>query len=130
MAIFCKSTIPKLLESPAQSHALDAVFCPFSLLDHQSLSEPSIPLQMPFAAHRLFARVVPLHIQQKPNPPSSRSRSRSRVMPRDASLEIVGPSDVRSISVGAAATEHVNEAFHHRSPLQKGEGPGVRFRGS
>jgi hypothetical protein len=45
-------------------------------------------------------------------------------MPRDAPLEIVGPSDVRSIPVEAAAAEDVNEALHLSLPSPKGRGAG------
>ena len=90
-------------------------------LVRQAFPEPSIPFQMPLAAHRLSARVVALRIQQEPNPPSRRPRARSRIVARDAPLEIVGPSDVRPISVDAAATEHVNETLHLIVPLSKRE---------
>lgn len=53
----------------------------------QPFSECAVAFQMPLPAHRLFARVVPLRVQQEPYSPSRRSRSRSRITPRDTSLD-------------------------------------------
>src|SRR5277367_4554253 len=107
-------TTPELLEFDHKCPHFGHRSSPFSvsLCKHQSLSEPPIPLQMPFAAHRLFPRVVPLRIQQEPHAPARRPRARPRIMPGDPPLEIVGPADVRPISVDAATTDHVHEASH------------------
>ena len=122
VALFGELTSPKLRELRRRARL-------FSLLSHQSFPKPAIPLQMPLPAHRFSARVVPFRIQQEPYAATRRPRSRPRIMPRDTSLEIVRPSDVRPIPINAATAKNVYEAFHlsvprcHCSPLQKGEGP-------
>src|SRR5580692_3544932 len=68
-------------------------------------------VSMPLAAHRFFARFMALGVQQEPHAPARRARSRACVVPREAPVEIVGPSDVGSIAVYPAAAENIHEAF-------------------
>jgi hypothetical protein len=76
----------------------------------QSSPEVSVPLQVPLPAHRLFARFVALGVQQEPHAAARRSRARSCIVAREASIEIVSPADVGPIAVGADAAENVDEA--------------------
>src|SRR5271154_3207115 len=74
---------------------------------------------MPLAAHRLFARFMALGIQQEPHSPPRRSCSRAGVVPREAPVEVVSPSNIGSIAVGPAAAENVDEACHRRFPFRR-----------
>src|SRR5258708_38122923 len=74
---------------------------------------------MPLPTHRRFTRIVTLRIQQEPHAPTRRPRARARIVPSDAPLEIVRPSDVRPIPFDTAATDHINEALHLTAPESK-----------
>lgn len=59
--------------------------------------ELAIALQMPFPAHRIFARGVPLGIKQEPQPSARRACTGSGIVLGEAPLQIRSPADVGAI---------------------------------
>jgi hypothetical protein len=79
---------------------------------HQPLAEWTVAFQMPFAAHRLWSRRVPLGVQQHPQAPARRARSRPGIVTSQALIKVVGPSDVSSMAAFARTSQNVYEALH------------------
>src|SRR5262245_27676513 len=87
------------------------------LVKSQLFSESAIPLEVPFATHRVALARAAFRIKQHPCAAARRAGAFAGIMRRQSTGHVVGPADIGQVAGAREGTDNIDVAVHVSSAL-------------